>query len=95
MGKPLGKPKVNNVKRVSLIADPYQEVVSLDIALEEILGMDVFDSGNGLVSNKEDGFDRKSSAVVFELVLNRRAEDVMNQRVEVTFLPRTTARIGF
>jgi hypothetical protein len=55
--------------------------------MEEALGMDVFDSGDGLVGDKEDGFERKSSAAVVEEILKRRAENVVNQRVEVALLP--------
>lgn len=64
--KLLRKPKINRVEYVSLLVDSHQKVVWLDIAMEEALRMDVFDSGDGLVGDKEDCFERESSAAVVE-----------------------------
>lgn len=49
--------------------------------MEEAFGMDVFNSSNGLVGNKEDGFERELSAAIVEEVLERWAEEVVDQRV--------------
>lgn len=38
--------------------------------------MDLLDSGDGLVGDKEDSLDRELSALVVEQVLERRAEGV-------------------
>jgi len=48
--------------------------------------MDVFDSRNRLVGNEEDGLEREFSVAVVEQILQRRAEEVVDQHVEVTFL---------
>lgn len=39
-----GQAKVNDVDQVSLLAQPHQEVVRLDISMDEILGVDVLDA---------------------------------------------------
>jgi hypothetical protein len=46
--------------------------------------MDMLDSGDRLVRDKEDGFERKSSATIVEQVLERRPKDVVNQHIVLT-----------
>ena len=46
-----------------------QNIFWLNIAMEEPFGMDVFDSGNGLVGDEEDGLERKLPAAVVEQIL--------------------------
>ena len=55
--------------------------------MEEALRMDVLDSRDGLVGDEEDGLERELSAAVVEQVLERRAEGVNGQRVEIALLP--------
>lgn len=50
--------------------------------------MHVFDSGNRLVGNEEDSLERKLSVAVVEQILQRRAEEVLDQYVEVAFLSK-------
>jgi hypothetical protein len=61
-----------------LLADPQQEIVRLDVAMEEAFGMDVFDSRNSLVGDEEDGLERKFSIAVVEQILKRWAEEVVD-----------------
>ncbi len=42
----LGQTKVNDVDEVSLLAQTHQEVVWLHVSVDEVLGMDVFDSAD-------------------------------------------------
>jgi hypothetical protein len=53
----LGKAKVDRVDGTSLIADPQKEVVRLDIAMEKALPVNLLDSGDDLVGDKEDGLE--------------------------------------
>jgi hypothetical protein len=48
--------------------------------------MDILDSRNRLVSNEEDSLQRKLSATVVEQILERWAEEVMDEHVEVALL---------
>lgn len=53
----LGKTKVNNVDLVSTLANAHQEVVGLDISVDEALCVNVLDSGDELVGEKENGLE--------------------------------------
>lgn len=83
----LGEAKIDRVECVSLLTNPDQEVVRLDIAVEEALQVNLLYSGDCLVGDKEDGLERELSAAVVEQVLERRAESVNDQSVEVALLP--------
>lgn len=40
----LGQSKVDHVHLVAALSDAHQEVIGFDIAVNEVLGMDVFDA---------------------------------------------------
>lgn len=40
----LGQAKVDDVHQVALLPQPHEEVVGLDIAMDEVLGVDVLDA---------------------------------------------------
>ena len=42
----LGESEIDDVDLVSSLADPHQEVVRFDISVNEVSGVNVFDSGN-------------------------------------------------
>jgi len=84
----LSQAEIDGIKYISSLPNSHQEIVWLDIAMEEALGMDIFDSRNGLVGDEEDGLERKLSVTVVEKIFERWAEKVVNQHVEVALLPK-------
>jgi hypothetical protein len=84
----LSQAEIDGIKYISSLPNPHQEIVWLDIAMEEALGMDIFDSRNGLVGDEEDGLERKLSITVVEKIFERWAENVVNQHEEVALLPK-------
>lgn len=42
----LGETEIDDVDLVPAFADAHQEVVGLDVAVDEVAGMDVFDTGD-------------------------------------------------
>ncbi len=55
--------------------------------MEEALQVNLLYSGDRLVGDKEDRLERELSAAVVEQVLERRAESVNDQSVELALLP--------
>lgn len=42
----LGQAKVNDVNKVALLPQAHKEVVRLDVSVDEVLGVDVFDTAD-------------------------------------------------
>ena len=42
----LGQAKVNDVHQIAFLPQTHEEIVRLDITMNEVLGMDIFDSTN-------------------------------------------------
>src|ERR1700712_987090 len=51
----LSKSEINYVDLVATLADAHEEIVRLDVTVDEGFGMDVFDAGDELIRQKEDG----------------------------------------
>lgn len=82
----LSQAEIDSIQYISLPADTHQKIVRLDVAVEEALGMDVFDPRNGLIGDEEDGLERELSAAVVEQVFERRTEKIVDQYVEFALL---------
>ena len=81
----LGQTKVNDVDLVASLADAHEEVVGLDVAVDEGLGVDVLDAGDELVGKEKDRLQRELAVAEVEEVLQAGPEEVENHRVVVTF----------
>lgn len=81
----LGQTKVNDVDLVASLADAHEEVVGLDIAVDERLGMDVLDSGDELVGQEEHRLQRELAVAEVEEVLEAGPEEIQDHRIVVTF----------
>jgi hypothetical protein len=55
--------------------------------MEEALRIDILDSRDSLVGDKEDSLKRELSTTVVKQVLERRAEGVNGQHIEIALLP--------
>jgi hypothetical protein len=80
----LGQTKVDDIDLVAALANAHEEVVGLDIAVDEGLGVNVLDAGDELVGKEQDGLQRELAVAKVEEVLKGRAEQVQDHGVVVT-----------
>lgn len=80
----LGKTEIDDVDLVASLADTHEEVVGLDIAVDERLGMDVFDSRDELVGEEKDRLQSKLAVAEVEEILQARAQEVQDHGIVVT-----------
>lgn len=80
----LGKTKVDHVDLVTTLADAHQEVVGLDVAVNERLGVDVLDAGDELVRQQKDGLERELPVAEVEKILQTGSEKVQDHGIVVT-----------
>ncbi len=81
----LGQTEINNVDLVASLANAHQEVVRLDIAVDEGLGMDVLDAGDELVGKQENSLEGELAVAEVEQVFQAGAEQVEDHGIVVTF----------
>jgi hypothetical protein len=74
-----GKTKINNIDLITTLSNAHQEVVRLDITVNEIFRMDIFDAGY-LWRNKK-GEEVKSVSRMLDRFLARVDDDVMKKRI--------------
>jgi hypothetical protein len=79
----LGQTKVDDIDLVAALANAHEEVVGLDIAVDEGLGVDVLDAGDELVGKEQDSLQGELAVAEVEEVLKRRAEQVQDHGVVV------------
>ena len=80
----LGQTEINNVDLVATLANAHQEVVWLDIAVDERLGVDVLNAGDELVGKKKNGLQGELAVAEVEEILQRWAEEIQDHGIVVT-----------
>ena len=81
----LGQAKVNYVDLVASLANAHEEIVGLDVAVDEGLGMDVLDAGDELVGEEQNRLQGELAVAEVEEVLQAGPEEVENHGIVVTF----------
>jgi hypothetical protein len=81
----LSESEINNVDLVASLANAHEEVVRLDVTVDEGFGVDVFDAGDELVCQEEDGLQREFAVAEVEEVLQAGAEEIEDHGIIVTF----------
>jgi len=66
---PLRQSEINHVHRRSFVIDAHQEVIGLNVAMQEVLGMHEFDTCDKLLSQHAHGLKRETSVAKLEEVL--------------------------
>ena len=79
----LGQTKVDDIDLVAALANAHEEVVGLDIAVDEGLGVDVLDAGDELVGEEQDGLQRELAVAEVEEILEGGTEQVEDHGVVV------------
>lgn len=88
IAKLLCQAEVNSIKYISLLANSHEEIIWLNIAMEKAFGMDVLDSRDGLVGDKEDSLERETSVAIVQQILEGWAKKIVDQRIVVALLPK-------
>jgi hypothetical protein len=81
----LCKTEINDINLVSTLSNAHQEVIGLDITMDEGLGVDVFDAGDELIGEKEDGLQRKLAVTEVEKILQTGTQEIDDHGIVVTF----------
>lgn len=81
----LGQAKVNDIDLVASLPDAHEEVVGLDVAVDEGLGVDVLDPRDELVGEEQNRLQGELSVAEVEEVLQAGPEEVENHGIVVTF----------
>ena len=69
----LGEAKVDDVHLVGALAEAHEEVIGLDVAVDERLGVHVLDPRHELIGEHEHRLQRQLAVAKVEQVLQRRA----------------------
>lgn len=85
ISKFLGKAKVYQVDVVCLLAKPDQKIVRLDVSVQEILGVQVFNPRDELVRNHEHSLQREFFVAKLEQIFQRRTQHINYQDREIVF----------
>ena len=86
----LGKTKVYQEQLVAVPPDPHQEVVGLDVAVDEVLVVDILDPPDHLVGQHEDRLHGKPPGAEVEEVFKAGAKEVHDEHIVVPLLPVPT-----
>mmetsp|Transcript_9826 Transcript_9826/g.27635 ORF Transcript_9826/g.27635 Transcript_9826/m.27635 type:complete len:294 (-) Transcript_9826:96-977(-) len=78
-----GQPEVDNVHLIGLLPQANEEVVGLDIAVDEILRMDVLNTVDHLVGQHEDRLQAELAVAETEEILEGRTQQVDDHDVVV------------
>lgn len=84
----LGQTEVNRVYYIPFLTHTHQEVLRLDVAMDDVLGMDILDPTDGLVGNEKDSLERESSVAVIEQVFERWAQNLVDEHKVFTLISR-------
>jgi hypothetical protein len=77
----LREAEVDDVDDVRAAAEPHEEVIGLDVAVDEGLGVDVLDAEERLVRDREHRLEREAAPAAVEEVLEGEAEEVHDEDV--------------
>jgi len=80
----LGQTEVDDVDLVTSLSNAHEEVVGLDIAVNEALGVDVLDAGDELIGKEEDGLEGELPVAEVEEILEGGTKQVEDHGIVVT-----------
>jgi hypothetical protein len=63
-----GKTEINHIDLVSTLSNAHEKVVGLDVPVDEVSRVNVFNSGDQLVGEEEDSLERELSVAKVEQI---------------------------
>ena len=81
----LGKAEIDDVDDRLTLPETNKEIIGLNVAMDEGLGMDVFQPAEELVGKHEHRLELESPAAVIEQILQRRTQQIQYHHIVITF----------
>lgn len=81
----LGQAKVDAVDLIAAFSNPHQEVVRLDVAMDEGLGVDILDARNELIHEQKNRLERKFAVAEVEQVFQAGPQQIVDHGIVVAF----------
>lgn len=81
----LGETKVDHIDLVAALADAHEEVVGLNIAVNERLGMDVLNSRDELIGQEKDRLQGELPVAEVKEILQTGTQEVQDHGIVITF----------
>jgi len=81
----LGQSEVDDVDLVATFADAHQEIVGLDVTMNEVARVDVFNARDQLVCKQQNGLQAELAVAKVEKVLQTGTQKVEDHRIVVAF----------
>ena len=81
----LGKAEIDDVDDRLTLPETNKEIIGLNVAMDEGLGMDVFQPAEELVGKHEHRLELESPAAVIEQILQRRTQQIQYHHIVVAF----------
>lgn len=79
----LGQTEIDDINLVTTLTNTHEEVIRLDIAVNEGLGVDVFDTRDQLVGKEKDGLQRELAVAEVEKILQTGSKEIKNHGIIV------------
>ena len=81
---PFGKAEVKNKDLVGSLVQPNTEIVWLDISVNKVPVMDIFNPGDHLINQHQNSFERKLSESLIKERFQRRSHEIHDKDVVIT-----------
>lgn len=81
----LGQTEVDDIHLIATLANTHEEVVGLNVAVNEGLGMNILDAGDELIGEEQDRLEGKLAVAKVEEILQTGAEKIQDHGIVVTF----------
>ena len=80
-----GKAKIRHINNIPLLPGTHQKVLRFDISMDDVLGMDVFETTNELVGQHQNRLKGELAAAKVEKVLQTWPQEVKNHTIVFAF----------
>lgn len=80
----LGQAEINDVDLIAALADAHEEVIGLNVAVNERLGVDVLDTRDELVGQQKDRLQRELAVAEVEEILQAGSKKIEHHGIVVT-----------
>lgn len=80
----LSQTKINDIDLIAPLANAHEEIIRFDITMDKRFGVNILDSGDQLVGEQQDGFQREFAVAEVEEVFQARTKEIEHHRVVVT-----------
>ena len=80
----LGQTEINDIDLVATLANTHEEVVRLDIAVDEGLGVDIFNAGDKLIGKEKHCLQGELAVAEIEEIFQAGSQEIHNHCIVIT-----------